>query len=150
MLIIISLCRYPSKKYLNRYESINKDNTNEEINVSSRNITNSPLDQGDIRVVEKNTQAKNDTKSSKSVLSKEEVNFIKLNKEHTTVTNKIATQMNNNTSNNSNNNNLPTNYRMGVVPRYVNMYYTYIYYYSLIRFFLIFFTTNSNYYISDL
>lgn len=150
MLIIISPCRYPSKKYLNRYESINKDNTNEEINVSSRSITNSPLDQGDIRVVEKNTQAKNDTKSSKSVLSKEEVNFIKLNKEHTTVTNKIATQMNNNTSNNSNNNNLPTNYRMGVVPRYVNIYYTYIYYYSLIRFFLIFFTTNSNYYISDL
>lgn len=132
MLIIISLCRYPSKKYLNRYESINKDNTNEEINVSSRSITNSPLDQGDIRVVEKNTQAKNDTKSSKFVLSKEEVNFIKLNKEHTTVTNKIATQMNNNTNNNSNNNNLPTNYRMGVVPKYVNMYYTYIYYYSLI------------------
>lgn len=132
MLIIISLCRYPSKKYLNRYESINKDNTNEEINVSSRSITNSPLDQGDIRVVEKNTQAKNDTKSSKFVLSKEEVNFIKLNKEHTTATNKIATQMNNTTSNNSNNNNLPTNYRMGVVPRYVNMYYTYIYYYTLI------------------
>lgn len=132
MLIIISLCRYPSKKYLNRYESINKDNTNEEINVSSRSITNSPLDQGDIRVVEKNTQAKNDTKSSKFVLSKEEVNFIKLNKEHTTATNKIATQMNNNINNNSNNNNLPTNYRMGVVPKYVNMYYTYIYYYSLI------------------
>lgn len=132
MLIIISLCRYPSKKYLNRYESINKDNTNEEINVSSRSITNSPLDQGDIRVVEKNTQAKNDTKSSKFVLSKEEVNFIKLNKEHTTAINKIATQMNNNINNNSNNNNLPTNYRMGVVPKYVNMYYTYIYYYSLI------------------
>ncbi|XP_076473512.1 uncharacterized protein LOC117164160 [Bombus vancouverensis nearcticus] len=113
------IVKYPSKKYLNRYESINKDNTNEEVNVSSRSITNSPLDQGDIRVVEKNTQAKNDTKSSKSVLSKEEVNFIKLNKEHTTVTNKIATQMNNNTSNNSNNNNLPTNYRMGVVPRYI-------------------------------
>ena len=106
-----------------------KNDINEEINVSSRSITNSPLDQGDVQVFEKNTQNKknkSDTKNFKSLSSKEEVNFIKLNKEHSLITNKTTTQVNNNASNNTNNNNnnsnnnyVPTNYRMGVVPKYV-------------------------------
>lgn len=119
------IVKYPSKKYLNCNETT-KNDTNEEINPSSRSI-NSPLDQGDI--FEKNIQNKknkSDTKNSKSLSSKEEVNFIKLNKEHSFATNKTTTQVNNNTSNNTNNNNnnnnnnnLPTNYRMGVVPKYI-------------------------------
>ncbi|XP_043514723.1 putative uncharacterized protein DDB_G0282499 isoform X1 [Frieseomelitta varia] len=123
------IVKYPSKKYLNCNEAT-KNDTNEEINVSSKSITNSPLNQGDIQVFEKTTQNKknkSDTKNSKSLSSKEEVNFIKLNKEHSFATNKTTTQVNNNISNNtnnnnnnnSNNNNLPTNYRMGVVPKYI-------------------------------
>ncbi|KAK9303776.1 hypothetical protein QLX08_004651 [Tetragonisca angustula] len=119
------IVKYPSTKYLNCNEAT-KNDTNEEINVSPKSTTNSPLDQGDIQVLEKNTQNKknkSDTKNSKSLSSKEEVNFIKLNKEHSFATNKTTTQVNNNisnnTNNNSNNNNLPTNYRMGVVPKYI-------------------------------
>ncbi|CAD1477983.1 unnamed protein product, partial [Heterotrigona itama] len=117
------IVKYPSKKYLD-YNEVIKNDINEEINVSSRSITNSPLDQGDIQVLEKNAQNKKnkcDTKNYKSLSSKE-VNFIKLNKEHSFATNKTITQVNNNASNNTNNNNnnnIPTNYRMGVVPKYI-------------------------------
>ncbi|KOC69135.1 Uncharacterized protein C16orf48 like protein [Habropoda laboriosa] len=100
--------KYPSKNYLNYDETINKNETNEQIDTSSRNITNSPLDRGDVQ----NIQNKNDVKNSK-LSSKEEIDFIKLNKERTFMANKIATQMNNS------NNAPPTNYRLGVVPKYI-------------------------------
>lgn len=49
---------------------------------------------------------------SNSVLStpKEEVDFIKLNKERTSIANKLAMQLNNGVP--------PPNYRKGVVPKY--------------------------------
>lgn len=105
--------KYPSKKYLNYNEASTNNNANEQIDVSSRSIKNSPLDQGDVQVLEKNVHNKNGIKNSKFVSPKEEIDFIKLNKEHTSTTNKI-TQMNNNT-----NNILPNNYRMGVIPKYI-------------------------------
>lgn len=105
--------KYPSKKYLNYNEASTNNNANEQIDVSSRSIKNSPLDQGDVQVLEKNVHNKNGIKNSKFVSPKEEIDFIKLNKEHTSITNKI-TQMNNNT-----NNILPNNYRMGVIPKYI-------------------------------
>lgn len=105
--------KYPSKKYLNYNEASTNNNANEQIDVSSRSIKNSPLDQGDVQVLEKNVHNKNGIKNSKFVSPKEEIDFIKLNKEHTSMTNKI-TQMNNNT-----NNILPNNYRMGVIPKYI-------------------------------
>lgn len=112
--------RYPSKKYLNYNEASTNNNTSEQIDVSSRSIKNSPLDQGDVQVLEKNVHNKNGIKNSKFVSPKEEIDFIKLNKEHTSMTNKIM-QMNNNT-----NNTLPNNYRMGVIPKYVIQWYIYI------------------------
>ncbi|XP_043801944.1 putative uncharacterized protein DDB_G0287457 [Apis laboriosa] len=105
--------KYPSKKHLNYNEASTNNNANEQIDVSSRSIKNSPLDQGDVQVLEKNVHNKNGIKNSKFVSPKEEIDFIKLNKEHTSMTNKI-TQMNNNT-----NNILPNNYRMGVIPKYI-------------------------------
>ncbi|XP_017754524.1 PREDICTED: putative uncharacterized protein DDB_G0282499 [Eufriesea mexicana] len=123
------IIKYPSKKYLNNNESINKNDISEQIDISSKTITSSPSDRGDVQILEKSTHNKNDTKNSKVPSPKEEINFIKLNKEHTSMTNKMVTQTNNNINNNNTNNNntgandnhhvLPANYRMGVIPKYI-------------------------------
>lgn len=105
--------KYPSKKYLNYNEASTNSSADEQIDVSSRSVKGSPLDQGDVQVLEKNVHGENGIKGSKFVSPKEEIDFVKLNKEHTSITNKI-TQMNNNT-----NNILPNNYRMGVIPKYI-------------------------------
>ncbi|CAL7933767.1 unnamed protein product [Xylocopa violacea] len=105
--------KYSSKKNLNNNESIDKNETHEKIEEFSRNITNSPSDRGDIQPLEKSAQSKN-KKNPKTLPSKEEINFIKLNKDHTSMTNKITTQLNSNNYDNV----LPTNYRMGVIPKF--------------------------------
>ncbi|CAK9828106.1 Enkurin domain-containing protein 1 [Anthophora retusa] len=106
------IIKYPSKNYLNHNETMNKNEANEQTDASSRNITNSPLDRGDVQIIVKNIQSnKTDAKSSK-LSSKEETDFVKLNKERT-CTNKTATQINNS------NNTVPTNYRLGIVPKYI-------------------------------
>ncbi|CAK9800052.1 Enkurin domain-containing protein 1 [Anthophora quadrimaculata] len=107
------IIKYPSKNYLNHNETVNKNETNEQTDASSRNITNSPLDRGDVQIIVKNIQNnKTDAKSSK-LSSKEETDFVKLNKERTVTSNKTATQINNS------NNTAPTNYRLGIVPKYI-------------------------------
>ncbi|CAK9796485.1 Enkurin domain-containing protein 1 [Anthophora plagiata] len=107
------IIKYPSKNYLNHNETINKNETNEQTDASSRNITNLPLDRGDVQVIVKNIQSnKTDAKSSK-LSSREETDFVKLNKERTVTSNKVAAQINNS------NNTAPTNYRLGVVPKYI-------------------------------
>lgn len=57
-------------------------------------------------------QNENDLKNSK-----EEIDFIKLNKENSSTTNKLASKNNNNNINNSKSNTPAANYRMGVVPK---------------------------------
>ncbi|XP_076766352.1 uncharacterized protein LOC143433104 [Xylocopa sonorina] len=105
--------KYSSKKNLNIDEPIDKNKTHEKIGEFPKNVANSPSDRGDTQLLEKNAQNKN-KRNPRTLPPKEETNFIKLNKDHTSMTNKITTQHNNNYDSV-----LPTNYRIGVIPKYI-------------------------------
>lgn len=73
-----------------------------------RKQSDSPTDRGDMYGLE--DLQKVNLRKSVSPAFKDEVNFIKLNKERTSVANKLMTQLNNGVP--------PPNYRKGVVPKY--------------------------------
>lgn len=93
--------RYPSKK-LTRY---NGDTSLEEKKYSKKQFLTK---KGDMHTSE---EKKVDMCNSTSSAPKEEINFIKLNKERISVANKLATKLNNGVP--------PTSYRKGVVPKYI-------------------------------
>lgn len=70
--------------------------------------SDSPADRGDMQSLE--DLQKIDLRNSVSPAPKEEIDYIKLNKERTSVANKLMTQLNNGVP--------PSNYRKGVVPKY--------------------------------
>lgn len=70
--------------------------------------SDSPADRGDMHDPEDLQKA--DLRNSMSPAPKEEIDFIKLNKERTSVANKLMTQLNNGVP--------PPNYRKGVLPKY--------------------------------
>lgn len=115
------IIKYPSKKSFN--ESINKNKGNKEIDKSSSDVVNLATERGDTQIVEKSLQDKSDSKNFKVFSSKEETDFVKLNREHCSTTNKAVTPIKNSNSHDckyNNSNNTPAaNYRMGVVPKYI-------------------------------
>lgn len=100
--------RYPSKKITKHDETANGD-LNQQEESTLRNQFNSPTDRGDMRNLE-DTQIV-DLRNSVSPASREEIDFIKLNKERTSIATKLATQLNNGVP--------PPNYRKGVIPKYL-------------------------------
>lgn len=115
------IIKYPSKKSFN--VSLNKNEKNQEIDESSSDPVNLTAEQGDAQIIEKTLEDKDDSKNVKGFSSKEETDFIKLNRDHCSATNKAVTQIKNSNSHNScksNNNSTPAaNHRMGVVPKYI-------------------------------
>ncbi|XP_029175679.1 uncharacterized protein LOC114944094 isoform X2 [Nylanderia fulva] len=100
--------RYPSKKVTKHDETANNGDLNQQKERSVRNQFDSPTDRGDMCNVE---DAQNvDLRNSVSPVPREEIDFIKLNKERTSIATKLAIQLNNGVP--------PSNYRMGVVPKY--------------------------------
>lgn len=100
--------RYPSKKVTKHDETANDGDLNRQKERILRNQFDSPADRGDMRNLE---DAQNvDLRNSVSPVPREEIDFIKLNKERTSIATKLATQLNNGVP--------PPNYRKGVVPKY--------------------------------
>ncbi|XP_077274604.1 uncharacterized protein LOC143904134 [Temnothorax americanus] len=100
--------RYPSKN-ITRHETANNGDLNKQEEKTSRKQSDSPTDRGDMHGPE--DLQKIDLRKSVSPTSKEEIDFIKLNKERTSVANKLMTQLHNGVP--------PPNYRKGVVPKYL-------------------------------
>ncbi|XP_011871790.1 PREDICTED: uncharacterized protein LOC105564190 [Vollenhovia emeryi] len=100
--------RYPSKN-VTKHETANNGDLNKQEDKTSRKQSDSPTDRGDMHGLE--DLQKVDLRKSASPTSKEEIDFIKLNKERTSVANKLMTQLNNGVP--------PSNYRKGVVPKYL-------------------------------
>lgn len=100
--------RYPSKKITKHDETANGD-LNQQEESTLRNQFSSPTDRGDMRNLEdmQNVHLRN----SVSPAPREEIDFIKLNKERTSIATKLATQLNNGVP--------PPNYRKGVIPKYL-------------------------------
>lgn len=102
--------RYPSKKVTKHDETASNGDLNQQEEKTSRNQFDSPTDRGDMRCNIENVQ-NIDLRNSVSPVPREEVDFIKLNKERTSVAAKLATQLNNGVP--------PPNYRKGVIPKYL-------------------------------
>ncbi|KYN00379.1 PREDICTED: uncharacterized protein LOC108775951 [Cyphomyrmex costatus] len=100
--------RYPSKK-VTKHETANNGDLNKQKENILKKQSDSPADRGDMRSPEDLQNA--DLRNSMLSAPKEEVDFIKLNKERTSVANKLMTQLNNGVP--------PPNYRKGVVPKYL-------------------------------
>jgi len=101
------LHRYPSKKITKHDETAN-DDLNQQEESTLRNQFSSPTDRGDMRNIEDTQNV--DLRNSVSPAPREEIDFIKLNKERTSIATKLATQLNNGVP--------PPNYRKGVIPKY--------------------------------
>lgn len=99
---------YPSKKII-KHETANSGDLNKQEEKILRKRSDSPTDRGDMHSPE-DLQKVDLQKSISPLASKEEVDFIKLNKERTSVANKLMTQLNNGVP--------PPNYRKGVLPKY--------------------------------
>ncbi|XP_020291955.1 uncharacterized protein PF11_0213 [Pseudomyrmex gracilis] len=95
--------RYPSKKSTKHNDVINQEEKK-----YSKKQSSSLTERDDVH---NNEEKKVDLCDTVSPAPKEETDFIKLNKERTSVANKLATQLNNGIP--------PTNYRKGVVPKYL-------------------------------
>ncbi|KAG7209275.1 hypothetical protein KM043_015391 [Ampulex compressa] len=101
--------RYPSKKNSVCDEKENNDSAK----VRDKNLHETPSppsDRGD-RNVPETIKKELELNTSESPPSKDEIDVIKINKERTTVANKMATRLNNGVP--------PTNYRKGIVPKYI-------------------------------
>lgn len=98
------IIRYPTKK-ITKPNEVTTDIEDEKV---SKKQSDPPLDRGDMHTPE-NVQ-KLDLQNSVSSVSGE-VDFIKLNKEHISVANKLTMQLNNGVP--------PPNYRKGIVPKYL-------------------------------
>lgn len=99
------IIRYPSKKVTKPDEPANNDDLNQQKERTLRNQFDSPADRGDMCNIEDAQNVRN------SPIPREEIDFIKLNKERTSVATKLVTQLNNGVP--------PLNYRKGVVPKYL-------------------------------
>ena len=110
------IIRYPSKKYLNNNDPVNKNEVNQPINIVSTKEGKLPSDQGDVTVHEKNIQNTDDLRNSELLPPKAEVDITRINKEHTSVPSKASVRLHNK---NNSNNIPPGNYRKGVVPKYI-------------------------------
>lgn len=100
--------RCPSKK-VTKHETANNGDLNKPQEKTLRKQSDSPTDRGDMHGLE--DLQKVDLRNSMSPALKEEIDFIKLNKERTSVANKLMTQLNNGVP--------PSNYRKGIVPKYL-------------------------------
>lgn len=105
-ILLIFVDRYPSKKVIKHDEITNKGDLNRQEETAVRKQSDSPTERGDMRTFE--DSQKTDLRNSPAL--REETNFVKFNKEHTSVATKLATQLNNGVP--------PPNYRKGVVPKY--------------------------------
>lgn len=105
------MIRYPSKKCLRQNETANKHETTHLSNNTPRDATNPPSDRGDVQISE-DAHDRSVSRSPDLSTPKEEIDFVKLNKERTSVASRMAAQLNNNNA-------PPTNYRKGVVPKYI-------------------------------
>lgn len=103
---LIFVNRYPSKKST-KHETVNNGDLNKQ-EEKTKKQSDSPADRGDMQSLE--DLQKIDLRNSMSPAPKEEIDYIKLNKERTSVANKLMTQLNNGVP--------PPNYRKGVVPKY--------------------------------
>ena len=110
------IIRYPSKKYLNNNDPVNKNEVNQPINIISTKEGKLPSDQGDVTVLEKNIQNTDDLRNSELLPPKAEVDITRINKEHTSVPSKVSVRLHNKNNSNSI---PPANYRKGVVPKYI-------------------------------
>ncbi|XP_029666076.1 uncharacterized protein LOC115237274 [Formica exsecta] len=101
--------RYPSKKVTTHDETASNGDLNQQEERTLRNQVDSPTDRGDMRDLQ---DAQNvDLRNSVSPAPREEIDFIKLNKERTSIATKLAIQLNNGVP--------PLNYRKGVIPKYL-------------------------------
>ncbi|EZA48144.1 hypothetical protein DMN91_005529 [Ooceraea biroi] len=100
---------YPSKKVIKHNEIASNGDLNRQEETTLRKQSDSPTDRGDMRTPE--DSQKTDLRNSASPALREEIDFVKLNKERTSVATKLATQLNNGVP--------PPNYRKGVVPKYL-------------------------------
>ncbi|XP_012532090.1 uncharacterized protein LOC105834279 [Monomorium pharaonis] len=98
--------RYPSREVI-KHETANNGDLNKQEEILKKQ-SDSPTDRGDMHDSE--DLQKTNLRDTVSPTSKEEINFIKLNKERTSVANKLMTQLNGVP---------PPNYRKGVVPKYL-------------------------------
>jgi hypothetical protein len=105
---LIFVNSYPSKNVTKHDETANNGDLNQQKEKVSKKQSDCPTDRGDMRSLE--DSQKIDLRNSVSPTPKEEIDYVKLNKERITVANKLATQLNNGVP--------PPNYRKGVVPRY--------------------------------
>lgn len=103
---LIFVNRYPSKKST-KHETVNNGDLNKQ-EEKTKKQSDSPADRGDMQSLE--DLQKIDLRNSMSLAPKEEIDYIKLNKERTSVANKLMTQLNNGVP--------PSNYRKGVLPKY--------------------------------
>lgn len=102
---LIFVNRFPSKK-VTKHETANNGDLNKD--EEERKQSDSPADRGDMHSLE--DLEKVNLRNSASPTLKEEIDFVKLNKERTSIANKLMTQLNNGVP--------PPNYRKGVVPKY--------------------------------
>ncbi|XP_050460083.1 uncharacterized protein LOC126855979 [Cataglyphis hispanica] len=103
--------RYPSKKVTKHNETASNGDLNQQDEKTLKNQINSPTDRGDMRNLQDVQNV--DLQNSVSPAPKEEIDFIKLNKERTSIATKLAIQLNNGVP-------LP-NYRKGVIPKYLRV-----------------------------
>lgn len=104
------MIRYPSKKCLKNSE--NKDNL-DKVDAGAKDIVNAS-DRGDMQTPQttyQNGSSDSPELNEPSVPVKGEVDFIKLNKERTSAASRMTTHSNNAAP--------PSNYRKGVVPKYI-------------------------------
>lgn len=85
----------------------NNGDLNQQKEKASRKQSDSPTERGDMHLED---AQKVDLRNSTSPAPKEEIDYVKLNKERISVASKLATQLNNGVP--------PPNYRKGVVPKY--------------------------------
>ncbi|KAL6424966.1 hypothetical protein ACFW04_009361 [Cataglyphis niger] len=101
--------RYPSKKVIKHNETASNGDLNQQDEKTLKNQINSPTDRGDMRNLQDVQNV--DLQNSVSPAPKEEIDFIKLNKERSSIATKLALQLNNG---------VPlSNYRKGVIPKYL-------------------------------
>ncbi|KAL2715566.1 uncharacterized protein V1478_015264 [Vespula squamosa] len=93
--------RYPTKKNLKNNEEKNKN--------ESCKLLNSPLELESMQIA--NIELHDSAKTSELPIINEKTDFVKSSKDRNSVASKIAAQLNNGV--------VPTNYRKGVVPKYI-------------------------------
>lgn len=101
--------RYASNKSTNKADTVKKDDSINDVHNIVTEILVPPSDRGDTNAVE---EPKEESSNNNELhLYKTDIDFIKMNKERTSMASKIAAHINNTAA-------LPANYRKGVVPKY--------------------------------